>query len=193
MVILEDRGQQDKKHELKHMYFDEIGISLERYPLPVGDYILANEAVLDVIRRKQKRGMKPKKMDFLGTYSVSVDTKKDMQEIVGNICGFQHDRFRDECLLAKNNGIRLIVLIENEDGVKTLSDVEFWRNPRINIKRWTTLPDGRKTRVQAFPDATQGTTLYKAMCTMQEKYGVEFQFCTHEDAGARIVALLTGG
>lgn len=31
-------------------------------------------------------------MDFLGTYDVCEDTKKDMQEIVGNICGVDDER-----------------------------------------------------------------------------------------------------
>ena len=94
MIIIEDKAQQDKKHIAKHMYFEQNGIYWERYPLPVGDYILYNDAVADVIARKQKRGIEVKKMDFLGTYNVCVDTKKDMQEIVGNICGQQHARFR---------------------------------------------------------------------------------------------------
>lgn len=51
-------------------------------PLPCGDYIIANEKVADVINRKKERGIPVKKMDFLGTYNVTVDTKKDIQELV---------------------------------------------------------------------------------------------------------------
>ena len=50
--------------------------------MPVGDYIIATDKVADVIHRKAKRNMEVKKMDFLGTYAVAVDTKKDMQEII---------------------------------------------------------------------------------------------------------------
>ena len=77
MIVIEDKGQQTNKHELKHIYFESHGIYWERYPLPCGDYILCTNEVMDVIARKQKRGMEPKKMDFLGTYSICVDTKKD--------------------------------------------------------------------------------------------------------------------
>lgn len=56
--------------------------------------------LMDVINRKNERGVPVKKMDFLGTYNVTVDTKKDIQELVGDICGKQHARFRDECILA---------------------------------------------------------------------------------------------
>ena len=126
MVIFEDEGQQSGKHLKKHHYWSNSNIEVKRVPLPVGDYIIANEKSIDVISRKEDRGMKVKKMDFLGTYDVSVDTKKDMQEIVGNICGRQHGRFRDECILAQNNGIKLYVLIENEDGIKSIEDVSKW-------------------------------------------------------------------
>lgn len=193
MIVIEDKAQQDKKHELKHLYFESHGIYWERYPLPVGDYILANEQVLDVIARKQKRGTDVKKMDFLGTYQTCVDTKKDMQEIIGNICGPQHDRFRDECILAQNNGIKLYVLIENENGVKSIDDLEEWDNPRLRIQKWITTPSGQRRKVFKYPDATKGTTLAKAIRTMTKKYGVEFQFCRPEESGAKILELLNSG
>lgn len=193
MIVIEDKAQQNNKHELKHAYFESHGIYWERYPLPVGDYILANEQVLDVIARKQKRGTDVKKMDFLGTYQTCVDTKKDMQEIIGNICGPQHDRFRDECILAQNNGIKLYVLIENENGVKSIDDLEEWDNPRLRIQKWITTPSGQRRKVFKYPDATKGTTLAKAIRTMTKKYGVEFQFCRPEESGAKILELLNSG
>jgi len=192
-IVIEDKAQQEGKHKLKHLYFESHGIYWERYPLPAGDYILANDGVLDVIARKQKRGTEVKKMDFLGTYDVTVDTKKDMQEIIGNICGPQHARFRDECILAKNNGIRLYVLIENNDGVKSIEDLEEWENPRLHMQKWFITPSGQRRKVLKYPDATKGTTLAKAMRTMAEKYGVEFQFCQPEESGAKILELLNSG
>ena len=166
----------------------------ERYPLPVGDYILYNDAVADVIARKQKRGIEVKKMDFLGTYNVCVDTKKDMQEIVGNICGQQHARFRDECILAQNNGIKLYVLIENTDRIKCVEDVFHWQNPRMhrynkikymhNLGKWQNI---------ALPKAppTKGEQLAKAMLSMQLKYGVKFLFCRPDESGKKIVEIFT--
>lgn len=191
MIIIEDKGQKEEKHELKHLFWEDQGICWERYPLPVGDYILGSSSVMDVIARKQKRGVDIKKMDFLGTYEICIDTKKDMQEIAGNICGPQHDRFRDECILAKNNGIKLIVLVENTDGIQKLADVEKWLNPRKKITRQITLPNGQIKRIWAYPDATKGETLAKAMRTMQEKYGVRFLFCHPDETGEMIIRLLT--
>lgn len=193
-LIIEDKGQQENKHLAKHLWFDKNGIKWERYPLPVADYILANEKVLDVIKRKEARGMEVKKMDFIGTYDVAVDTKKDIQEIIGNICGKQHARFRDECILAQNNGIKLYVLIENVDGVRSLDDLFKWSNPRIarynKIKYMHSI--GRWLQV-ALPKTkpTSGQTLAKAMFTMQSKYGVKFLFCKPSEAGALILKLLT--
>lgn len=191
VIVIEDKGQQEKKHELKHLWFENHGIYWERYPLPCGDYILGTEKVINVISRKQKRGMEPKKMDFLGTYRVSVDTKKDLQEIITNICGEQHERFRDECILAQNNGIKLYVLIENKDDVRSIADLDYWENPRAKMKKWVTTPSIERRKVLKYPRATSGPTLAKAMRTMEEKYGVQFLFCTPEESGARLLELLS--
>lgn len=191
VMIVEDKGQQAGKHENKHQWFDSHDVELLQAPLPVGDYILYTETVADVIRRKTKRGVDLKKLDFLGSYKVCVDTKKDMQEIVGNICGKQHERFRDECILANNNGIRLYVLVENTDGIQNIDDVSIWENPRAKILKWITTPSGQHMKVIRYPDATKGEILAKCMRTMQERYGVKFLFCHPDEAGEHILQLLT--
>lgn len=199
MLLIEDEGQKIDKHIIKNRYWAENLVGVVRLPLPVGDYILSNERVRDVIGRKETRGIKVKKMDFLGSYNVSVDSKKDMQEIVGNICGKQHERFRDELILAQNNNIQLYVLIENTDGIKSIDDVFKWHNPRLNI--WVQdrsnvigyYKNGnpRYARKQKYPKATKGPTLAKAMLSMQYKYGVKFEFCTPQESGKRILELLS--
>lgn len=193
MIIVEDKGQQANKHEIKHKWFEQNNIDLLRHPLPVGDYILFTDDVADVIQRKEKRGLNPAKVDFLGSYKVCVDTKKDMQEIVGNVCGKQHPRFRDECILAQNNNIALYVLIENKDGVKTIDDVFRWQNPRLHrynyIKKMQSVGKYQSVKLSQTPP-TSGQTLAKSLLTMQLKYGVEFLFCKPEEAGKRILELL---
>lgn len=193
MTIIEDKAQQENKHLQKHEWWEKNKINYERFPLPAGDYIIANEKVMDVISRKQKRGIEVKKMDFLGTYDVAVDTKKDMQEIVGNICGKQHARFRDECILAQNNGIKLYVLVENSEGIKTIDDVFHWRNPRLERYNKVAFMQNRgKWLYISNPKTppTSGKTLAKAMLTMQLKYGVEFAFCRSDEAGKKVIELL---
>lgn len=105
---------------------------------------------------------------------VVIDRKKDLQEVAGNVCQ-QHDRFVRELELANELGYKMIVLVE-EPKIKTLSEVCKWYNWR------------RKKN----PKAINGKTLYKIMSTMQDKYGFEWQFCTHENTGKRIVELLGG-
>lgn len=194
VLIIEDKGQKEGLHILKNRYFKSHDMEVLRAPLPVGDYIIATDKVADVIHRKSARKMELKKMDFLGTYDVSVDTKKDMQEIVGNICGKSHPRFRDECILAQNNGIKLYVLIENADGVKSVEDVFKWKNPRLErynrIKYMQSCGKWLNTSIPITPP-TSGKTLAKSMLTMQLKYGVEFLFCRPEEAGKKIIELLT--
>ena len=192
-TIIEDKAQQAKKHEIKHQWFSVNNVNLLNMPLPVGDYILLTERVEDVLKRKEKRGIPVKKMDFLGSYKICVDTKRDIQEIIGNICGKEHERFRDEVLLAKNNGIYLYVLIENEDGIDCIDDLLLWENPRAKIQKWVTTPSGHRRKVLKYPKATSGSILAKAMKTMSEKYGVKFLFCKPEEAGEKILKILTEG
>ena len=190
MRILVDVAQQKKKHDLKHNCMRNAGVDLEIVPLPVGDYILENETISDVLRRKQVRGISVKKMDLLGSYKVSVDTKRDIQEAIGNICGKQHARFRDEVILAKNNGIKLYILVENEDNVSSLADLYRWENPRAKMQKWVTTPSGQRRKVRVSENATKGETLAKAMETMEDKYGCVFVFCRPEETGRKIMELL---
>ena len=169
MIILEDTRQQQQKHDRKHKYFEEHGIEVRRTKLYVGDYTLPTDQ------------------------SVCVDSKFSILEIAENICTKSHDRFKNECIRAQESGIKLIILIENTDGVKSIDDVFRWQNPRMhrynkiaymhNIGKWLNV---------ALPKAkpTTGETLAKAMLTMQLKYGVEFLFCRPEDAGEKILELL---
>ncbi len=168
MILLCDSRQKVGKHDLKHRYFMENGIELRVTKLYVGDYTLPTNQ------------------------SVCVDTKKDLQECVLDICGAEHERFRNECIRAQEAGIKLYILIEedqtDESGryvVNSLADVKHWQNPRLKIRKKV---DGRW--VQAYPKATTGTTLMKAMITMQYRYKCEFIFCRKKDAGKKILELL---
>lgn len=195
-ILIEDKSQKTTKHLLKHAWFERNGIYYERYTLPVADYIMANDKVMDVIERKQKRGMEPKKMDFLGTYTVAVDTKRDIQELVGNVCGKEHDRFRDELLLGQNNGIKVYILVENNSGVREVRDLFRWQNPRLarynKIKFMHSRGYMLDTQLPSQPP-TSGQTLAKALLTMEKKYGCTFVFCTPQESGKRIIELLSEG
>ena len=189
MVILEDVNNKLGKHEIKNSYFARYGIQVIRQRLPVGDYVLVNDKVQDVLDRKAKRGIPVKMMDLLGTYDVAIDSKNSISELCQDICGKQHERFRDECILAANNNIKLFVMVENDEEVINarkciinkpicqLSDLHKWVNPRLF--------KGART-------ATRGITLQKACYTMEKKYGCTFVFCRSDQAGSYIVTLLGG-
>lgn len=173
MIILEDTRNQPGKHDKKNKYFSEHGIEVRRTKLYAGDYTLPTDQ------------------------SVCIDTKKDIQELVGDICGKSHERFRNELIRAQESNIRLIILVENTDGVKDVRDLFSWHNPRLDIYKPTKEVIGfynsgrpRYKRVQAYPSATKGEQLAKACLTMQTKYGAEFLFCRPEESGAKILELL---
>lgn len=103
-----------------------------------------------------------------------IDRKKDLLELCGNITQ-QHKRFQAELLKAREIGIRIIILCEHGDDIKSLEDVYFWQNPRL---------------LQS-PKATTGKALYKSLCTIRDRYGVQFEFCNKRQTAEKIVELLT--
>ena len=104
-----------------------------------------------------------------------VDRKGSLGELCSNITQ-QHERFRRELLRARDAGVQLIILVE-EDGIKTLEDVYWWDNPRL---------------VES-PKAVTGQALYRSLCTIRDRYGVEFAFCSKLETGKRILELLRNG
>lgn len=151
MILIEDTRQQKGEHDIKHKWFTNNDIEVLRSKLAFGDYALP-----------------PK---------VAVDTKKDMNEICGNICSKDNHRFKEECVRARDAGCKLIFLIENRNGIKSIDDVHRWVNPRAIYS----------------PRCVQGARLEKAMKTMSERYGCEFYFCTPEESGSIIIKLLNEG
>ena len=103
-----------------------------------------------------------------------VDRKQNLSELCQNVCQ-DHDRFRRELVRAQENRIQLIILCEHGKDIESLEDIIFWQNPRLKKS----------------PKATTGQTLYNILSTLQRKYGVQFEFCTKEQTGKRIVELLS--
>lgn len=108
MIIQEDSRQQVGKHENKHRFWQEHGVSLYRSKVIVGDYCLPP--------------------------AVSIDTKDGLAEIAQNVGGSreEHARFINELKAARDLGTTLYVLIENDDGVACIDDVTRWYNPRLD-------------------------------------------------------------
>ena len=96
-----------------------------------------------------------------------------MEEIAANI-GSDHKRFKNECIAARDAGCQLVILVENTDGITSVDEVHRWINPDLVYR----------------PKAITGDRLQKAMITMSERYGVQFEFCKPEEAAQRILELL---
>lgn len=151
MQLIEDTRNKVGKHKELNDYLEAKGHKVFRSKLLVGDYSLTTNQ------------------------SVCIDTKADLLELCTNVCGKEeHERFRGECLRAKEAGIRLVVLCENGKGVRELEDVRGWQNPRLRFS----------------PKALNGNRLYRILATMQQKYDVEFLFCDKSETGEKIIELL---
>ena len=149
MVIQEDTRQKTDKHNLKHKWFESSGVKVVRSKLPFGDYAPVPP--------------------------VSIDTKENMDEIAGNICGKEHRRFINECKAARDAGCQLFILVENTVGIADITQVHKWVNPRVIYS----------------PRCVQGPRLQKAMETISERYGTIFLFCTPEQSGEIITGILS--
>lgn len=157
MVIIEDSRQQVGKHDHKNDYFQEQGITIVRSKLPYGDYAIMP--------------------------STTVDTKKDIYELAQDI-DQDHERFKAECVGARDSGCKLIVLVENTSNITLLSELANWQEPSDHFEMRKRISKNPRTR------RIEGSRLAKACITMSQRYGVEFLFCAPEDAGRIIVELL---
>lgn len=154
-ALIEDSRQQLGKHEKKHERWGSLGVPIVRSKLPFGDYALMP--------------------------TVAVDTKYSIVELHMDLTT-EHKRFREECIGARDAGCRLVILVENNQGVRSLDDLKEWTEPlgtflkRRNAKRKI------------------GGKRLAAMCrTMSVKYGVEFMFCAPEESADIVLEILRGG
>lgn len=150
--LIEDTRQQGGKHALKHERFESMGVDLVRCKLPYGDYA------------------RPP--------AVACDTKKDIQELASDMWQ-QHDRFHRECEGAASCGCLLVIVVENEHGVRSLRDLERWTEPAHETKRRGA---GRVP--------IDGAKLAKACRTMTGRYGVGFVFCAPEESAAMVLGVI---
>jgi len=148
MIIIEDTRQKEGKHHTKHVGFDSLGVDLLRCKLPFGDYALPP--------------------------SVSVDTKENLEEIAGNLCGSkkERDRFIRECKAAAAAGCQLVIMVETEHAgsLLDLGDIRLGNGMTVT-----------------------GLQLYRAMTAVSGRYGVRFVLVRPEDAAKEIVKILAEG
>lgn len=147
-IIIEDTRQKDGKHQQKHIGFDELGVDLLRCKLPFGDYALPP--------------------------AVSVDTKENLEEIAGNLCGSkkERDRFIRECKAAAAAGCQLVIMVEtmHDGSLLDLGDIRIGNGMTVT-----------------------GLQLHRAMTAVAGRYGVRFVLVRPEDAAKEIMRILEGG
>ena len=158
-IVFDTREKTAKKGHIISV-LDKFDVKYVRSKLYVGDYALLNDQ------------------------SVYIDVKQGLQEVYGNLVQ-EHERFRAECVRARDAGIRLIVLVEDPK-IKHLDEVRNWVNPRDVIYR-KQAEMGQATQ-KAAPVSSE--RLYKIMRTMSELYGVEWAFTPKERCGETLLMLL---
>ena len=166
MNIQVDSREHQKEWERIKQQIDSIGVQYFRSKLYVGDY------------------------QSLDNPRLVIDRKKDLQELCGNVCQ-QHERFKNELTRAMDNGIKIVILCEHGEDVKSLEDVYLWQNPRKHKVIWKTV-NGKKEKTVLSEKAVDGNQLYKSLCTIRDRYNVDFVFCTKEETGAKIIEILGG-
>lgn len=160
MIIQQDTRQKQKHHLNKEAWFERHGIKVVNSKCLVGDYIIPSDG------------------------SVSVDTKKDIGELYQNLVQ-SHNRFVAECNLADELGIKLYILVENEDGITCLDELMSWKNPQhlVWLKK-------QRQGIKCRPPV-KNITLIKMARTIEKKYGCTFLFCSPYESAQKIVELLT--
>lgn len=154
-VIFEDTRNQQLKHTNKGKWFKENGYEVIRTKLPYGDYQLPNG-------------------------NIFVDTKKDMLELLSNLTK-DHERFRNELILAQKCNSKLYILVE-EGNYLTLKNIHLWKSP---------VRKGGINKGIPFSIANM-SSVQKMMITMESKYNCKFVFCNKDESAKIIIKLLKG-
>lgn len=153
-IILTDTRQQKEKHIIKE--FDKQNILHIRTKLDSADYM--------AVRYDKEKG-------FYLDYSILIDTKKDIEEIAGNLCNSQsHERVKREIQRAKELGCKRFIFLVADQKITCVDEVENWTSKYSKVK---------------------GSTLQKILNTISQKYEVEFQFVKKSEMPSKIIALLT--
>ncbi len=107
---------------------------------------------------------------------VIIDRKQNLLE-AASCCVQGRARFLREVERCNRAGCHMIVLIEHSPRIRKLEDVIGWKNPRLKVS----------------PLAVSGERLFRIMHAMGTKYGIEWQFCSKQQTGKKIIELLGGG
>lgn len=143
MIIVDSR---EKKNQHILNYFDRLGEQYQIQALSTGDYMDPNQP------------------------GITIDRKQDLQELAGNICTKDH-RFWREARRSHDEGLKMIVLIEQGGQIRSMNDVKNWTSKYTKVT---------------------GRRLYDEMFRLHVAYQIEFLFCDKGSTGKRILEILRG-
>lgn len=142
MIIVDSR---EKKWSHIKDYFEQNNIPYVVHKLDVADYQIE------------------------GSDKLVIDRKQNLDECCSNLCTNDMGRFWREVRLAKDRGIKMIVLVEHGRNYHSIKDVANWKSKYTKVT---------------------GKRLMEEMYRVHIAYGVEWFFCTKKDTGRRIVEIL---
>ena len=145
MIICDTR---EKANQKILQYFETHKIPYIEQKLETGDY------------------MASEKMD------ITIDRKKNLGELLKNMCSSDKSRFWREIRRSQKEGIKFIILCEHSGRYKTIKDVAEYKDKYSKVS---------------------GRELMNRMYAAHIAYGVEFLFCDKRSTGRKIVELLGCG
>lgn len=159
MTIMADTREHASQWERIRKGFEAEGVDYIRTKLYVGDY------------------------QSMDNPRLVVDRKHNLAEIAQNFTEDRRtkdgirNRLEDEMQRAKKHGIKIVFLVEHGGSMKSIEDVQRWKNPRLTTS----------------PLAISGPRIYRKMLAFQNFYGVEFRFCSKQHTAKRIIEILKEG
>ena len=138
----------ERKNEHIKAYFEKHGIEYVSWKLDVGDYQIE------------------------GKPQISVDRKRNLQELSRNLMNAKdHSRFWKEVRRAREQKIKLFVLVEHGGQIQSIEDVAKWTDKYSGVS---------------------GRSLANEIYRVHIAYGVEFLFCDKRSTARRIIEILEG-
>lgn len=164
-MIVEDTRQQAGKHDRISKWMEAHGVDFapRASALPFGDYMRDGS-------------------------NISIDTKKDVQEVAGNI-GHDHARFVRECERARAEGYKLVILIEEHPEYNDRDKLNSWISYVCRrCRKCRPHQPGKCVRYRTKP--MNGPTVAKILTKLERDHGVRFEFCAKRDTARRICEIL---
>lgn len=138
----------EKKFDHIKAYFEKHGIEYEIRKLDVGDYQIE------------------------GKPQISVDRKRNLQELSKNLMNAKdHSRFWKEVRRAREQKIKLFVLVEHGGQIKSIEDVAKWTDKYSGVS---------------------GRALMDEIYRVHISYGINFLFCDKRSTARQIIEILEG-